>query len=237
MRGVFLALFLASPLMAGQASSISPGVKFVSHFNEGAGATTYDSVQGLSGAISGGAWVSGLWGSAYYFHTGANIIFQDNAAFNPASEITINCWINPIASGSGGNARLVSKDDVSLNREYLFTYDTNSGLTWYVFRSGGAVAVTAPANTAPVGKWTMVTATCDSRPVCSIYANGVWKKSGNASGNLPSKNAAVYMGKCQNVTTDNYTGTIESCSIYDVALSTGQVMNLYLENIGRHSDD
>lgn len=194
------------------------------------------------GTLQGGATasVAGKVGQAFSFDGSNGYVSIGNpASLKLTSAITIEGWINPSAGpGQGQLAAILTKWAQDFNP------DSNSdsyGL-WIVNRNGtyklfsalhqsGTTEPNIEAGSIPLNSWSHVAMTFDAGTgEYDLYLNGAQVLTVNSPGNILATEHGVSIGREESYLGRYFTGLIDELSIYNRALSSSEIQNIY--NVG-----
>ena len=203
----------------------APGLIAYWNFDEGNGNIAHDVTNnGYNGTLNGEvSWISGFIGAgALNFHGAGNAVANvtvPNAAalqFTATQSFTLSAWILP------GGLRSTDEAVIAKSRDQGNYYGIwiNSANNW-AFRGPGGDVVGSAASTT---NWTNVTVvqngTANTR---TIYVNGVSAGTGAAQAGDGVGN--LWFGQANGVT-NPFPGAIDEVRLYNVALTSSQVMAL-----------
>ncbi len=202
----------------------------VSHFklDETSGTTATDSVGTNNGTIVGGnsTWVPGKIGSGSLKLNGTNqyVDVPNFNALNGLNSASISFWVKP----SVGSKPFITKWGTGR----LFEVGSNGTSLSVIWRiggsSGGGVAFSqmTPANTLSTGSWNHVVVVY-SNPSSTVYVNGNQIGSVSGAGGLlnTSVNDPLRIG--WNNIPNFYSGDIDDVRIYNRAVTSQEVSDLY----------
>jgi len=248
-RNLFGLAVLAVLCLSGAASAELPGPLAHWEFDEGSGSTAYDSAGDNDGAVYGAKWVDGVLDGALDFD-GADdcVALPDNfPVWLPEYDFTYSLWVCFDAPGS------VSGQDVLLDLNHTSSSSSindigcnvrrlESGEVGFGFSTITDVDEILYANEVVTeGEWYHIVALRDATTQ-AIYMNGDLDNSRICSGSRIDYAGGSYdddgvsIGR---ITTNNspdgvfhLDGKMDDVRIYDVALSAGEVEELYGEGGG-----
>src|SRR5262249_22134277 len=146
--------------------------------------------------------------------TGGHIKVANAAAITTSGGVTLEAWVNPIAS-AGSALSVVSLSAATNLGSYNLTLTTSGANAGQVsFRAGLSSTQTAviasAAGAAPVGQWNYLVATYDGTTMV-LYVNGTFVTSHSASGGLgvPLVNATLGGASLQ--------GNLDEVAVYGYA--------------------
>lgn len=229
--GIFIASRYGSlvPKNANLAAIAGSGSGLIAHyaFDEGSGSQAGDSSgNGKSASLAGSpTWTAGSVGGALDFN-GSNYAMSVGSVSVP-STFSVSAWVKPSANPEVGAFadRIVES---AYNTGFALTY-YNNGLQRVFMLSvkGNPLFANAPV---PLGQWTHVTATFDGS-VAKVYVNGNLDASDDFSGLVSpgSTNMPIYIGTYFNAPGElaGFRGSIDDVRVYDRALSSSEVGEIY----------
>jgi hypothetical protein len=183
------------------------------------------------GKLLGTQCVDGVIGKALLFNgTSDYVEVPNSSSLNPA-QLTISAWINPLSilNTSDVNVVLNKEDqyefgiagqtghhDVSPN-ELAVSLNPN----WYWFNAGHVQP--------PIGKYTHVSITMDSKNNGEIYVNGVLKRTIAYNSAIQGMSNCLRIGArfCPNSAGSFFNGIVDEVRIYDRALSASEILQIY----------
>ncbi|MBU6320948.1 hypothetical protein KGO04_00170 [Patescibacteria group bacterium] len=220
-----------APIVLTPTAGIGSGLVGYWPFNEGTGNTTAD-ISGNKNTgtlVNAPSWVKGKYGNALSFN-GTNYISLGNVAALsfPSTDFGICAWAYPIENSN--YREIVNKGDSgsASGSQYEVLLD-NSGKYAFNVMVGGVVDRLADTATASLNKWAYV---CGVRQgaLNSLYVNGILRNSASFSGPLNTTSNGVSIGAAGNGNTSlAFRGTIDEVRIYNRALSSSEVKQLYLD--------
>lgn len=210
-------------------------------FDEGTSTTAHDfSGQGNIGSLSGTGgptWVAGERGKALFFagnDTNNNQTVTITAgATNPElailGDVTVSAWVKPSSSYVDGNQAVV-RGGQGTDLDYsIFFNPAVQGPYFHWYDGSTFPTVAGTSNSVPFDRWSHVTITRSGTTV-SFYVNGVFTNSATVT--LPPVSAAqIAIGRTANVgVPQDYSGAIDDVRIYNRALSSAEISDLYRQN-------
>lgn len=201
--------------------------------DEGSGSTTTDaSGNGYDGALSGGSWVSGKYGSAVSFN-GVNDFVDLGTEIDivPQHEVTFAAWVRwddfSPSSCAVSDCRILSKATATSEQDHYWMLSTiaQSGGVRLRFRlktNGNTSTLIATSDDLQTGVWTHVAATYDGSSM-KLYKDGVLVGSLARTGLIDTN---PFVGAAIGVNPDQSKfmhGVIDDVRIYDEALSEGDI--------------
>jgi hypothetical protein len=231
MRKLYLSLVCALFFMCAPQSvraDISTGLMLWWKFDEGSGTSAADSAGSNTGTLSGGppTWVAGKVGSSALNFNGSNDVVTDgtNTAFNFAggNSFSIAAWVKP--ASISGFLTLVSREDGS-GGWVLYNSGTGGGGDHLTFTKIGVTDIDLGFALSSGGTWQHVVLT---------YAAGAWvlyvdntpRGSGTENSSINSA-AAASLRTGATTFGENYFGQLDEVRIYNRALSSGDVTELF----------
>jgi glucose/arabinose dehydrogenase len=195
-------------------------------FDEAAGTTTADaSGNGNAGTLNGAArTTSGRFGSALDFNGTSNwVTVNDSASLRPATGLTIEGWVYPTATGSGGNVwRTLALKETANNLAWaLYAYGSAGFPSGHVFTSGESWARGTAA--LPLTTWSHLATTWDGSTV-RMYVNGTQVGTTTRTGTLVTSTQPLRFGG-NSVWPEWFRGRLDEIRIYNRALTAAQVQS------------
>jgi hypothetical protein len=195
------------------------------HFNEGEGETAYDSSEyGNHAAIYGATWAS----PALSFDGYDDYVDAGNASsLSTPSQITVSFWMYPdSAIGLINPINPISKRDLSGTESWAFEFKTYNGnpLGFWIYDGGwrGQYVYSLPS----LNTWYHIVGTYDGSQI-KFYVDGVELGSFAYSGDIDISTDNVVIGNSGDGTRP-FNGMLDEVSIYNRALDSTEVQNLYL---------
>jgi len=169
---------------------------------------------------------AGKVGSAGVFNGDSYLNFGVHSEHEGMSELTLMSWVKPSSYGAS-NQNIISKG----NNAYRIRM-TTSGKIWYYLKNnqGDTVTATVSSPIIPLNDWTHVVLTYSGSTI-KVYANGVSVHSNSWSGEIASPSTNLYIGTYSG-TSEFFDGLIDEVKIYDKALSTQEIQEIYCSQGG-----
>ena|GEM_PF-2628017 len=165
-----------------------------------------------------------------------DIIIPNSKVLDTIRRITMTAWIKPVSFYGSGNNAIVEKPYAShVNPYYQYklgiTGDQRSNLPGsFLFTlsiNGNYIYVTSTSNAWTPGNWYFVAGTYDGNNMI-LYINGSQVANLPITGKIDSWGNDIFLGKVDNASA--YTpGTFGDMRIYNRALSSTEIANLYLK--------
>ena len=196
------------------------------HFDEGSGNTVYDtSGNNNDGTIHEASWVDGKFGKALNFD-GSNdyVEVPDSPSLDITDEITIETWIKPATAQGSGNC----KYPVCKSYSYILSYDhfleewkgtlaLYDGTDWRIPSTGVSISH---------GVWHHFVGVY-SPPYEIIYLDGTEKLNENiGSFSINTSTNNLWFGAHVDKS-EFYDGVIDEIRIYNRALNSNEILDLY----------
>lgn len=217
--------------------NVSSGLVGWWKLDDGSGTTAADSSGNSNTGTTQNSptWTTGKINGALQF-TSANqyVSIPDTAALNMSGSWTVSAWVNPSTiPASGTRATVLDRDDSSSNTNYLIGIDNNqscTGLNWRLKfdASAGGGGINCYPMTITANTWYFITGVYDSpSQTLSLYVNGALQVA-NVGSNVPTSNSGtnLVLGNVSSLGQQFY-GTIDDVRIYNRAVSTSEVNQLY----------
>lgn len=209
---------------------IAPGL--VAHWplNEMSGSVATDvSGNGFDGTIAGAVWTSGLGGGALQFNGGTDSVVIPAASFNSAlSEIAIAMWVYGNTNQPVNDAVFYAMDVASNRVLNIHLPFGNGNVYWDAGFSNTYDRIYTNAGSALSykGQWNHWVFTKDAAAgTMKIYLNGALWHSGTGKTRTLGGITSAAIGS--QMAGSGYSGLIDDVRLYNVALTAGQVADLY----------
>lgn len=193
--------------------------------NEGGGLSLKDlSGKNNTGALTGGpTWSAGQFGPALSFN-GSSSYVDLGSGVPLATRISISARLK-VASFIA-NMQIVCSD--ASVRRFQFRVNSSNGIDFVVFDGGGSVlAFASSATTLSANIFYHVIGTYDGSNAY-VYINGVQDATGAGSGSSATVADTIYIG-ARNTGSLFFSGVIDEVLIYNRALSSYEVQQLYVD--------
>jgi hypothetical protein len=196
---------------------------------------TANDVYGLNNAtLTGVTYVAGEVGQAFSFNgstSRAEVADSSSLAFT--ASFTIEGWIKVSALPSSGNhAEIMFRGADGSTSPYFFSVESDGDLSFAVMPAiDNGSNLQTPIST---GQWTHVAATLDDATgLMSLYVNGVLAAQTTTDvrpfATLPSSGSpGIGIGNANGTSTnDPFNGQIDELSVYNRALTSGEILGIY----------
>jgi len=188
------------------------------------GSDTYDSsIYGNDGDVSDATWDSkgGVKGGAYEFDADDDYIaVADSPSLRP-TEFTISAWVFRKGLGGGGKGVVVQKDGV--DGYYVFR---QAGDYWKLFVGGQESTITGFSIND--NEWQHIVFMMNGTDILS-YNNGVFDNSEVYTGTISYSTTDLTIGNRPDLARD-FNGSIDEVEVWNRALSSAEVSEIYEEN-------
>src|SRR5262249_28075384 len=149
----------------------------------------------------------------------------DMAKLNMTNTTTLEAWIDPTGTGSGGaqGGIILSKEG-----EYEVARFGDGSIEWAFANSNPGWAWHNTGYVTPLNQWTYI-AVSYSNGVVSTYANGALVDTYNGSGaigNVSADTNDFRIGGRENFS-QYFQGKLDECAIYATSLTAAQIQNHY----------
>ncbi|MEM2251256.1 MAG: LamG-like jellyroll fold domain-containing protein [Candidatus Hadarchaeales archaeon] len=194
-------------------------------FDEGSGATAYDSSgYGNHGTVIGASWVTGRIGGALDFPGGtARVEVGDRDILEGLSGLSIVAWINPRSKPHNGE--IVKKDIVYLLRVNESARGTTAFMVWD--SAGNKYTLEVPDQNFPNNSWSLIAAVWDGSKIRIYKDNAVRLGEAPASfGRLNSNTNSFTIGN-QPGGGEGFDGLIDEVMVFGRPLSESEIKILY----------
>ncbi len=179
---------------------------------------TYD-----TGKYGGGAVFNGSSSSIFISSTGTSVTDYDQ-------DFSISFWFNFISLNANYSYNVLFTGGGTKNIQFLI--DTTNGAR-FQFYNGTIYYVDTGAVSA--GNWYHVVATRSKTNGLEIYLNGISKDTNSFTGNSSAINNKDSIGSYWDGTRNSFNGKIDQVRIYDSALSSTDVTNIYTNEVQANS--
>ncbi|MCE5339523.1 MAG: LamG domain-containing protein [Planctomycetaceae bacterium] len=236
--------FLAILVVCGFASAAGLVANWT--FDEGSGTVASDSAGGYNGTIVGATWAEGVIGGALDFNGVSDYVeVPHNANLNITGDITIAAWVcfRQGGTGTGGSQCIVTKclGSGATYNPYDFRTNVYVDPTLTMVRASKYKFQGQNSNLAiSLNEWHHVAVTV-SGSYSTFYVDGIaTSRTGYAFPTPAGNTRPLYIGRRDDGMYFN--GLIDEVSIYDYALDTNEIAELYNEataasSISDHFDD
>ena len=173
---------------------------------------------------------------AYSFNgTGSKISIPDNSAFTSTNQITVSAWVNATTTWTY-NAEWIVCKETGFSSGFALGIDQNNSIygngnyaaVFYTWTSTGTFVVYKAFPSTELYSWKHIVGTYDGTTI-KLFINGVEVSSKPLSGTILSSNNPINIG-AQNTRSDqNFIGKIDDVRIYNKAISSSEINNLYIE--------
>jgi len=230
-------------LSAGEVAELygaEPEGGLVAHwkFDEAEGSVAYDSAGSNDGVVYGATWVDGVVEGALDFDgVDDYVAAPDDDALTGMSALTVSTWVRINTISWADRAGLVCKFYWDGDRAYVLELGRNSEadrstVCWNVAPATDVPTALLVCGTTELqaGQWYHIAATFEADHQ-EIYVNGVEEADvvdGSIADGIPNNDQPLYIG--YHTDEDSYfDGLMDDVRILDVALSAGEVLELYGE--------
>ena len=227
------------------AASLSDAANLVGWWNFDDGTASDSSGNGNNGTFQNGAGVSAAVANATAGSQSLSlgggtqhVLVPHDPSLTLPSEITITAWVRPSGTGWGGIVAKSPSDGGGANHagnyELRLQANANQSVQWLYEPGPGinsTVTLTAPGAGPAVGQWSHIALTHDSGGNFTYYLNGASVSSGTGPtfGTLTNANP-LYLGSRADLFT-TFTGDLDEISIWDGALTGGEVADIFANGI------
>lgn len=185
---------------------------------------------------AGASWTAagppGGLGSVLYDGTAGLTDCGNVAAFALTSQVTLAIWAN-------ANTWVPDYKDYLIGREgssspyFGYGLRTDGGGV-ISFKIGTTVENTVSTTPPATGTWNRIAGTYDGASM-RFYINGVLVNSAALTGAIFDPNVALYIGNCPGDPTRGFDGRLADASVWNRALSAGEVAADYLDSLAGHA--
>ena len=171
------------------------------------------------GTISGASWVAGVSGSALSFDgVDDSLSIPDSDDFDATTGMTFVAWAS---TAENKTAKILQKADWNGHGIYQ---DNWNGWKVHFRVNGASYSVNWGDGIPALGQWYHIAGIFDGSDVI-LYVDGVEKGRVAAAGSLTNNTNPVYMGA--DASQKFFNGRIDEAQIYEIALSSVQITNLF----------
>ena len=171
----------------------------------------------VHGSLQGGASIGqGLVLGAFDLTAGGYVSVPDSVILNLTNAITVEAWVYQSSQTSYGP--IVAKTGFSLDVSGSYTF-------FNVSLANGNGIGTGASGSATTNQWFHLAGTYDGSTL-RTYENGALKSSASVTGLLRSSPNPLYIGRDFAIPSAQFYGLIDEVSIYNRALSAGEIGNL-----------
>lgn len=202
--------------------------------NDGSGTNLDDTgSDGLDGTLDNGAtWGTGHFGGCLVLDGTNDQVSMSGAATSNKSALTIALWAKHGRAFNSGTSEYLfcQLNAFTTTPEFSFQKfaDNNFYVGQYASGNDDRVVLAASSGNWPTGTWTHYCLTIGSGTT-TLYVNGV--SVGSQGSYTPQAMAGgLYVGGANATSPNNYQGSIDEMWIFDGALNSTQVTNLYTSN-------
>ncbi len=215
------------------------------NFDEGSGTIASDSSGYRNdGAISGATWVDGISGNALYFDGSYDKVYiEDSASLDAASGLTLEAWVNAssfFGEGSHNGNPIIAKWKSNTIGQYRISAHSGGSLK-FVIADGSESDFLTVENALTVNHWYHVVSTWDGGYM-KIYVNG--ELAGEKATTITELYGQEYSEDYVQIGHDTggnypywyFDGVIDEVSIYNYALTAGEIEEHYGEFWGKEEN-
>lgn len=217
-------------------SDLMPWPKPLAHwrFDKGSGSTAYDSVGTSHGTIVSASWTSsGYMGNALVFNGSSSYVnIPHSGKLNLTGALSIVAWIK--ADGVADRQVIISKT-ASGNNTWLFEINpidfTNGTANFYLntAASAGGGSNFGSKTAVAKGAWQHLACVFDGNSR-HIYLDGTLDNSASHTGTIFTNTLPIRIGRWSS-TGRFFKGTIDEVAIFDAALSSTEVKQIYTNGL------
>jgi hypothetical protein len=164
----------------------------------------------------------GFSNAAYSFNGINNYIEVPDSPTLRVQQLTLSAWVKS-DTASPGQQEIITID--GFKRGYrLLNYSAPSGVAFLI--GGGEWAGTVSGTPLITNSWTFVSGTYDGTNI-SLYLDGILVSSVVDTGGISYSGSSLFIGRNGFTPTDFFFGSIDDITIYDRALESTEVTDLY----------
>lgn len=189
-------------------------------FEEASGTIATDaSGNGNSGAIIGGIWITGKFGSALLFNgTNTMVSVNDSASLDITTALTLEAWVKPTSLGNPGGW----KDIIFKSADIYFLMAVSPQAQ--APQLGGMFGSLYGTSALPLNTWTHLAGTYDGATL-RLYVNGTQVASVAQTGGIPASTGALSIGGDSLNSQQFFAGVIDEVRIYNRALNATEIQS------------
>ncbi len=210
-------------------ADLAAGLAAYWKFDDGSGTIAMDSSgNGNTGILHGATWTnSGRVNGALHFN-GINswVEVPDSDSVDLSKNFTVACWIYPDVHAGNYNM-LVSKHQPYINSDHSWYWGIKNDVSTFVNWGNPEIRGTQDI---PLNSWTHVAITyIDATMSFCFYNNGQLDRQMDADLSIRNTDKMLVIGS-ENGSTNFYDGLIDDVRIYNRALTSNEVLELYQAN-------
>ena len=226
-----IACVLAMLITAQAQSFITNGLVAYYPFN---GNANDASGNGNNGTVNGATLTTNRFGnanSAYYFNGGTtSVSVLNSASLNLYQNLTVSVWVktSSLNSGAADPAALVARGGLYVaNTQWMLRLNSNSNFTFWV-GDGNSDAEYVTSGVYTKGYWESYAVTFNStNKLISLFINGILDATYTSAYTAQSNSAIAFILGNQVDTQHAFTGSLDDVRIYNRALSTNELAQLF----------
>ncbi|MBC7982176.1 peptidoglycan-binding protein [Candidatus Parcubacteria bacterium] len=214
-------------------ADITTGLASYWNFDEGSGTSVADgSGNSNTGTFTNAfSWTTGKLGpNAIYLNSTDYVTVEHSSSLNISGNITIAAWIKPESNGS---YQVIAGKPVngSFHIDPYYSYalqgrDLGAGFQpGFHISTGGVYQQAWSSESVTYGTWVYVVGVYNGSNI-KIYVNGVERGSTNKTGTIDTQSTQFRISASGNYT-EKFKGTIDELRVYNRAVSTGDISELY----------
>jgi hypothetical protein len=195
--------------------------------------STYSNNGVVSGATYNSSCNSGYDGSACYEFGGVNDMIDvgnsNNLDFEGAgNDFSVSTWVKGTETLAGGaGTQIIGKGDgYAQDSGWKIIQFEYSGSNYYQFKIGNGGSSATASKSKTDNNWHLLTGV-KTEDYISLYFDGVLIQNNPHSIDIASTSTNLYLGRKGSSATEYFQGSIDQVQIFNRALSSSEVLNLY----------
>jgi len=228
--------YCCSNIWQSSACSISTE-DLISHWklDETSGTTADDFIGNNDGTLMNNPnplWTTGKFGNALNFDGTDDNVFANSFSGLENFKGSVSMWIYPESMGEGNKGVIFNMDNSATSGRYgKLAFANTNALKWDVWEGANFLTRTTSNNIITMNNWNHVvyTFTGTGYSNMKIYINGaeVSYVAGSGTGSPILNNDEFYFGSFNSAGLDAFDGLIDDVRIYNYALSSTEISNIY----------
>lgn len=167
----------------------------------------------------------GTVNKAFAFNGTQLIEVADDSALKNFSSLTVSAWINPTANAPTLWGRIAHKSNGATGDDYGLIYQSGNKINFRIGTNTGTTSLSGRVISPNTG-WYHVVGTWNGNTI-QIYVDGQADTSGSITGTLINSNESFAIGGHADNSQRMFTGHIDDVRVFNRALSTSEVTDLY----------